>query len=124
MVRSSVMLICPLVNVIVPVKPSANTISSGPGFALASSTACRSEPGPLSARFTTVSVAAHPGDDAPHMETRTMGRCLVPPASQQQMTFHNRDAACCSFVFPGQRCIIIWSFLLELHRRVRTRERV
>src|SRR4029077_16119389 len=101
MVRSLVMLICPLVKTIVPVSPSANVTVFAPGLAFASRTACRREPGPLSARFTTVKVAANPGDDAPHMQTRTIARYLA-PASQQQMPFQSWDAACCSFVFRGQ----------------------
>src|SRR5262245_65970845 len=56
MVRASVMLNWPLVRGIVPFSPSAKAVVSAPGWALASRTAWRNEPSPLSARFRTVKV--------------------------------------------------------------------
>src|SRR2546421_10587117 len=46
----------PLVSAMVPVKPAAKLIVSAPGLRLDRRTACRSEPAPLSLRFSTVKV--------------------------------------------------------------------
>src|SRR5262245_51465201 len=54
MLRSSVILISPLLSVTVPLRPAAKWIVSAPGVALASRTAWRREPAPPSARFRTV----------------------------------------------------------------------
>src|SRR5262249_43106548 len=56
-VGSPVTLSSPRVRAMVPpLAAGAKAIRSAPGLALASRTACRSEPGPLSARFLTVKV--------------------------------------------------------------------
>src|SRR5262245_79742 len=67
------MLSWPVVRGIVPSNSSAKSISSGPRLTLAASTASRSEPTPLSARFRTVKVVgkARPSSNS----TRGTKRC-------------------------------------------------
>ncbi len=56
-VRLSVINKAPLVSAMVPCNPGAKLITSGPGRPLASRIACRSDPGPLSARVVTTKLA-------------------------------------------------------------------
>src|SRR5262249_33273842 len=55
-VRSSVIVICPVVSLMVPLTPELNAITSAPGFALASRMAWRNDPAPASRRLETVYV--------------------------------------------------------------------
>ena len=54
MAKSSVMFRTPEVSPMVPCTPGAKRMTSGPGWPFASVIACRSDPGPLSARVRTV----------------------------------------------------------------------
>jgi hypothetical protein len=91
---------CPLVRVIVPLKPLAKSISLAPGVPSACAIACRSEPSPLSFKFDTINIDSATrcsSGSTPRIHRHRLGWRLIRVKSLNHRIKSFNDLIACSY---------------------------